>query len=229
MKPFNNTWKIRLITAVAVGGLAAGLVQATSTKARQDCPESWEDFLGMTHDERSHCMRVTNLLVEQSEATAKAMAIQASTQHPRTATPTRTAQEQRLAMRTPTAYPMTLVPERKRQIKDISDHPSMIQDLQWKTSLWRVGVVPTYNDHSYAYYYLWSTPAKASHGPMIGVYIDGRDALGYTLEVEAPKDKDIGEIVITGVTGPGGVVSFTTTTGLRGTFDLATRAWAFAQ
>lgn len=96
-------------------------------------------------------------------------------------------------------------------------------------SVWLVGVIESSDPYERNPIFVLSRPSEGALFSSIRYTFGGNvapsaaDREKYNSYWFAPHD--IGTITITGVTGIDGIVSFTTSTGVIGTFDLATKQW----
>jgi hypothetical protein len=128
-----------------------------------------------------------------------------------------------------------LVPAHARRIKAMPniqrfDDAAHLQP-KYTTSVWHVGAVLASDRSHYGQLFVWSAAGDC----MLGIDIHNAAYLPRQLFPQhdrrwpCPNDlADLGELTITGASGPQGVVSFRSSSGQRGTFDLATQQWQLA-
>lgn len=105
--------------------------------------------------------------------------------------------------------------------------------FRYARSIWHAGAVSPLNDQYVAseiiVYVGGSTDApvllRASVDPQVGSDPEVLDQ--YTDSWPCPRA--IGDLTIDSVTGPDGIITFSSTSGQRGTFDMATETWQFAE
>lgn len=103
------------------------------------------------------------------------------------------------------------------------EHPS----FRTATDVWLIGSVPSRDGLGQNGVFVYASPPDGGYAATLALI-----TLGYENSAEGEKysgvwiaPRNIGTIMITGVTGIDGIVSFTTSTGVIGTFDLATKQW----
>lgn len=230
----NSAKKILALSIPLLCVVALWWFQIRPIKASQYCPNTWEEATRMTQEDRARCARFKeqSLLDEQYAAEKTAAALR--TQRPIKATPTVPSNQRLAATPTPTTPPISTLPESMRRIEDITgtDTTAQLKVLNGMNSVWHVSVVPTFDEFSYGYYFVWASPKQDPQFASLGTYVLTNSAGAadtYDLVFELPKDVgDVGDITITNVTAPDGIVSFTTSSGREGTFNLHSKEWVFS-
>lgn len=186
--------------------------------AENGCPDDWWNLAAP--EQREHCARSKAQEDRDAWATAQAKPY---------ATTVMTPVDLRVWG---TPVPPGFIPDEAKAVRPLSRESvvgimGMPKNL---TSVWRVGVVPHPDglDHgTILVYAVGSTDAQpAAIGRLLFGNLPGRIGRQYNGYWESPRD--IGEITITNVSGWNGIVSFTTSSGQQGTFNLATETWNFA-
>ncbi len=93
-------------------------------------------------------------------------------------------------------------------------------------SIWRAGVMLAADRSAYSPVIVWSQRRRCALGLDVPEHRHAPHLFPAPQIWTCPRN--IGELSITAVRGPSGVVSFRGTSGQRGTFDLATQQWKFA-
>lgn len=121
-----------------------------------------------------------------------------------------------------------LVPPSANTVSEIGNNSTSGQRLlpfaENKLSLWRAGVVLSADRESYATVLVWTERNECELTRMVLQ----RRGLNLRPETSWHCPNDLGELMITDVTGAEGVISFTSTSGTSGSFDMATGQWQFA-
>lgn len=104
------------------------------------------------------------------------------------------------------------------------------KQFQGATSAWIAGSIRSVDPYEGIAIIVMSRPSVDKSPSYIAYAVDGigiskEDHKKYTSYWYAPKE--IGDITITNVTGIDGIVSFKTSTGVIGTFDLSKQVWSF--
>jgi hypothetical protein len=121
---------------------------------------------------------------------------------------------------TPTLPPDGIPPEAHR-IERKRPEAGSILSYRWFVSIWRVGAVLSADRRAYAFYVLTPKEECQLHTTTIGP--DFSQLPRYEQQWSCPQD--IGELTITGATGPTGIISFTNALSQTGIFNLTTEAW----
>jgi hypothetical protein len=130
---------------------------------------------------------------------------------------------------------MTPPPEiRALDSHEFADGPP---SLRGSDSIWYLGTIPTDEKVSPGTLYLLTrSPENGRHAALLtileGNFVKDEQRQMYNKGWESPED--VGTMTITGITdltisatAPTGLVSFTTSSGKTGTFDIATETWTF--
>jgi hypothetical protein len=109
--------------------------------------------------------------------------------------------------------------------------------LRGTNSIWHIGTIPTHEEGMPGTLYLLARPPRdGEHARLLllveGDFVNEEQEQTYNKGWKAPED--VGTMTITGITdltisatAPTGLVSFTTSSGKTGTFDIATETWTF--
>jgi hypothetical protein len=129
-----------------------------------------------------------------------------------------------------TAEPLLPEPDWAKTVQEIpaderSDGPVTLRHAD---SVWQDGSVPEYGARLWDEFYVWT--GLASEGdpatPEIGTYVlNATDPPTLALDAVYPCTRALGHLAIVGATAT--EVTFTSQTGVSGSFDLTTHAWTF--
>lgn len=204
--------------------------QSTSTPVMRQIPQivterdfaacSAADWENLSQEQQDYCGKLNHKMIDQ-ERTAQADPA-AQRQLPTRAVPTLD-----VAAKYGTPLPEGVIPEEHMVIEPL--HPMDLtegsSELRSATSAWRLGAVID----SRGFYYLmtlWASPPGRDGRPDLGITINNgsREVWQKYGEVwECPEA--IGAMTITAISGQRGIVSFTSESGQKGSFDLATATW----
>lgn len=101
--------------------------------------------------------------------------------------------------------------------------------LRGANDVWLDGSVPSSDHTLWSQLYIFATPGQSGQ-PLLGSYLMNPPSAALATQYDHiwPCPKAVGTLTITAVTGPQGVVRFSSATGVSGTFDLVRQAWTFS-
>jgi hypothetical protein len=225
----------RRLVATVLGGLVVGLVAvvglagAAGVPDTGPCPASWFPLNTQPPAIQKQCAAARDQAIANGLATAQA--------RPRPNAPPPTPDP-----RFPGVH-LDVVPQWATVVHADSQGLQGIMGLPWNiTSVWDDGVVPSPNHRGYALISVYAIGPHERSGAVPDIpqpqiarlfWPEGDQS---ALQPMAPQynsrwvcPRAVGSITITAITGPNGVVSFTSTSGVSGTLVLATGAWTFSQ
>lgn len=188
------------------------------SRAQTICPTAWAET--GTLEQRAVCVATAQAINDQI-ATAEIATALARSPRPITPRPTVTPGE-------PIRLTIDTLPDETRRIEPITDlagGPHVLRS-SYAASVWHVSGIIT-PDGLIAYrFYVYSVQEQCALGTYVypdpvGGYADFEEQHIRTWHCP----EDIGELIITDVTGPTGIVTFTDTLSRTITFDLATEEW----
>jgi len=102
------------------------------------------------------------------------------------------------------------------------DGPSILRSAD---SVWQDGSVPEHDASVWDPYFVWS--ASTPQGPVLGTYVENALSPATAASADAVYQcpRSIGQLTITDITGS--TVTFRSSSGVFGSFDLSTHAWTF--
>lgn len=217
----------RVLVWLAVGGLLAAVLVVSlppippDAAAENECPKDW--YLLSSPEERDRCAELKGLLHERKLqddlATVQARPYATTIPHPIDfgvhGTP----------------VPPGFIPEEAKAIKKVpKENVVGIHELKGTNSVWQIGAVPDLYQQGYNRVYLFARPGDGTRNASLGLYLFGGypspdNRKMYNKIWESPRD--VGVITITGVSASAGQVSFVSSSGATGAFDLASETWVF--
>jgi hypothetical protein len=213
--------------AILVGlAVVADMAGAAGVQDTGPCPASWFPLSHQPPAIQQQCIR--NRIQSDANDLATAEARPKTNASPPTPDP-----------RFP-AHPLGQIPSSATLIQPDDQGLQGIEGLPDPiTSVWDDGYVPSPNHLGYALIRVYAVGPHALDSP----FPDTPDPQiarlywpeGDMVDLHAQYDSSwtcpqaVGSLTITNITGPAGVVSFTSTSGVSGTLDMATGAWTFSQ
>lgn len=219
-----------LVALVLVLGLAT-VSRAATAQQSWPCPASWFPLASQSQAIQQQCSQLKLQAVQNSYATVQARPYATSVITPY---PTNL-----IATPQPDGY----LPPEVQGIHQLSTGAlaGIIGLPHPITSVWGVGGIPSPTHRGYGALIVdaWG-PGWYGPNPTIGRMLFSQDempvignqvnpAWGTTYNMAWGCPKAIGQITITNVTGQNGDVSFTSSSGVSGTLNMATGAWTFNQ
>ncbi len=187
------------------------------------------NLLALTSEEdQGECIRRKDAQPEQTLAVMQAtLDVLNLTPQP---TPTIPSEQARMDAGTP--VPFDYIPPEAMQIRYIGEIND-ISSFRYARTIWLAGAVaPTSSDHYVSRIMVLATGSNERQFIARSIYNvsftdDPVNVKRYTKDWECPRN--VGELRIDSVTGPDGIITFSSTSGQRGTFDMATETWQFAE
>lgn len=197
--------------------LAVGGSESAETAIAQ-CGSRWSD-LAREVRERCSIIKETVMALQETARVATAVALPPKTLVPHTPNPA----DHGIVV-TPGVIPDKAMKIEPIPALDLAEGPTVLRNA---TSVWRLGAVLDAQG-DYHRMVLWAGPAGTKGHSKLGTFFDDAPvAVRKQWEHVWECPQDIGDITITGVTSQTGIVSFTSSSGKKGTFDLKTYTWAF--
>lgn len=138
-----------------------------------------------------------------------------------------------------TPIPRNYIPDDVKTVRPVAGEDMVgLRFLRSATSVWQLGGLSDVNGYNYNHVWVWTKPPGAgADRATIGFFVigdaDTNEGTYYRMVWETPED--VGALTITGISAVtlereqvAGLVTFTTSTGRNGTFDLASQHWSIA-
>lgn len=133
---------------------------------------------------------------------------------------------------TRTPVPFKREPSSAYAVKNLRSSKQTFPLFRGATSVWQAGSVPEDNKTIYCPLLVYTGVGTKTNSrkAFVGTWVENSEssAVSKKYNHQYPCPKNIGSLKITSISGHNGVVHFTSSSGTRGVFNLATHKWSFS-